>query len=58
MLTPDVCQVVYLFFLNRYLIPVGFIINIVAYNLQDWSLSVSGMAHSVFIFLTEHLPDR
>lgn len=41
---PHVCadarQVVYLFFLNRYLIPVGFIINIVAYNLQDWSISV------------------
>jgi len=27
---------VYLFFLNRYLIPLGFIINIVAYNLEYW----------------------
>jgi len=27
---------VYLFFLNRYLIPVGFIVNLVAYSLQSW----------------------
>ncbi|KZP26294.1 hypothetical protein FIBSPDRAFT_949474 [Athelia psychrophila] len=28
---------VWLFFINRYLTPLGFIINIVAYNLQSWS---------------------
>lgn len=44
-LTVNVFQVVYLFFMNRYLIPIGFIINIVDYNLQDWSLSVSTAAY-------------
>jgi hypothetical protein len=29
---------VYLFFLNRYLIPVGFIVNLVAYSLQSWPI--------------------
>jgi hypothetical protein len=28
---------VYLFLLNRYLTPLGFIINLVAYNLPSWS---------------------
>jgi len=28
---------VYLFFLNRYLIPAAFIVNLVAYSLQPWS---------------------
>ncbi|KAG2123715.1 hypothetical protein BD769DRAFT_904464 [Suillus cothurnatus] len=31
---------VYLFLLNRYLTPLGFIINLVAYNLPSWSDTV------------------
>ncbi|KAG2074464.1 hypothetical protein BDR04DRAFT_1151167 [Suillus decipiens] len=32
---------VYLFLLNRYLTPLGFIVNLVAYNLPSWSSEVS-----------------
>ncbi|OAX40717.1 hypothetical protein K503DRAFT_798560 [Rhizopogon vinicolor AM-OR11-026] len=34
---------VYLFLLNRYLTPLGFIINLVAYNLPTWSVTRSAL---------------
>lgn len=37
---------VYLFLLNRYLTPLGFIVNLVAYNLPSWDYARSALHYT------------